>query len=230
MPDRASFRRAISRSSNPTRSSISSIDSKGQVLPDLVPALPGQRVLGKGIESHIVLLPKKFRLRLGRATRLANIGYRNRRLAEGGQNGGNFGHHAGGRRRGERRPRGPEDRPAARSRSRPTGRFWSGSRPPESTVRTSSSARAATRRPPARPIFSGSRSPAEWSPQAPACPDFPSAMPSWRLVPGGGYADYAVVHETNALRGAGRARRWSRPAPCPRPISPSGPTSSSAGP
>ena len=54
----ASLRRAISRSSM-LDALVELVDGEQrQVLPDLVPASPGGRVLGKGIEGHIVLLFK----------------------------------------------------------------------------------------------------------------------------------------------------------------------------
>ncbi len=46
--------------------------------------------------------------------------------------------------------------------------------------------------------------------------------------PAAAMREYAVVHETQRAAGARRALAWSRRAPCPRPISPSGPTCSSA--
>ncbi len=49
------------------------------------------------------------------------------------------------------------------------------------------------------------------------------------LLPGGGYAEYAVTPAAHALPRAGRAWPCARRPACPRPSSPSGPTSSTRG-
>ena len=48
------------------------------------------------------------------------------------------------------------------------------------------------------------------------------------LTPGGGYAEYCRVHETQCAAGTARASPSPRPARCPRPSSPSGTMCSSA--
>ena len=99
-------------------------------------------------------------------------------------------------------PGGPEvlqPRDAAPCRSPARARSWSRSPPPASTAPTSCSARAATRRRPAPPTSPASRSPARSWRCGEGATRFAVGDRVCALVAGGGYAEYAVVHESNAL-------------------------------
>ena len=74
------------------------------------------------------------------------------------------------------------------------------------------------RRRPARRTSSGSKSPARSSPLARGAHRFPVGDRVMALVAGGGYAEYAKVHETNAPPVPAPACPWRRPAPSRRPI------------
>ena len=78
-------------------------------------------------------------------------------------------------------------------------RFWSRSRPPASTGPTCCSGSAATLRRPAPRTFPASRSPARSSRVGEGVGRFALGDQVCGLVAGGGYAQYAIVHESNAL-------------------------------